>query len=95
MRVSRSAKANSSSPAQTKGRTRRHRRPSSHYRQRPGSTLVGHYSGRYRCFDGLVAATARRIFRTNPDHTAYLNLRSISLDIGDVELDYAHERARS
>jgi hypothetical protein len=69
--------------------------PHRHYRLPPGSTLVGHCSGRDRCFDGLVVATRRRIFRRNPDNTAYLNLPSITLDIGNVELDYANEGARS
>jgi hypothetical protein len=36
----------------------------------------------------------RRIFRRNPDNTAYLNLPSITLDIGNVEPDYANEGAR-
>jgi hypothetical protein len=40
-------------------------------------------------------ATRRWIFRTNPDNTAYLNLPSVTLDIGNVELDYAHKGARS
>jgi hypothetical protein len=31
--------------------------PHRHYRLPPGSTLVGHCSGRNRCFDGLVVAT--------------------------------------
>ncbi|HUB39841.1 MAG TPA: hypothetical protein VMA72_13390 [Streptosporangiaceae bacterium] len=51
-----------------------------------GSTLVGHYTGRYETFDGLVVATRRRVFRRNPDNTVNLNLPSITLDIRDVEL---------
>jgi hypothetical protein len=59
-----------------------------------GSTLVGHYSGRYRCFDGLQVATRRRVFRRNPDNTVNLNMPSITLDIGNVELNYANEQDR-
>ncbi|MGK4585134.1 hypothetical protein [Kitasatospora sp. HPMI-4] len=50
-----------------------------------GSTLVGHYTGRYRSFDGLLVATRRRVFRRNPDNSVNLNLPSITLDIHDVE----------
>jgi hypothetical protein len=60
-----------------------------------GSTLVGHYSGHYRSFDGLLIATRRRIFRRNPDNTVNLNQPSITLDIGNVELSYANEEALS
>jgi hypothetical protein len=67
---------------------------SPHYRQPPGSTLVGHYSGRDRCFEGLVVATRRRISRRNPDNTVNLNMPSITLDIRDVELDDANEGFR-
>jgi len=66
---------------------------SPHYRQPPG-TLVGHYNCRYRCFDGLVVATRRRIFRANPDNTVNLNMTSSLLDIGDVELDDANDGVR-
>lgn len=59
-----------------------------------GSTLVGHYTSRYRDFDGLRVATRRRVFRRNPDHTVNLNLPSITLDIHDVELIRADERAQ-
>ena len=59
-----------------------------------GSTLVGHYSSRYRGFGGLHVATRRRIFRRNPDNTVNINQPSITLDIGNVELHYANERAR-
>jgi hypothetical protein len=59
-----------------------------------GSTLVGHYSGQYRSFDGLLVATRRRIFRRNPDNTVNLNQPSITLDIGNVGLCYANEGAR-
>ncbi len=51
-----------------------------------GSTLVGHYTSRYKSFDGLLVATRRRVFRRNPDNTVNLNLLSITLDIHDVEL---------
>jgi hypothetical protein len=51
-----------------------------------GSTLVGHYTSRYRDFGGLQVATRRRVFRRNPDNTINLNLPSITLDIHDVEL---------
>ena len=51
-----------------------------------GSTLVGHYTSRYKTFDGLLVATRRRVFRRNPDNTVNLNLPSITLDIHDVEL---------
>ena len=51
-----------------------------------GSTLVGHYTSRYKDFDGLQVATRRRVFRRNPDNTVNLNLPSITLDIRDVEL---------
>jgi hypothetical protein len=51
-----------------------------------GSTLVGHYTSRYKNFDGLQVATRRRVFRRNPDNTVNLNLPSITLDIHDVEL---------
>jgi hypothetical protein len=59
-----------------------------------GSTLVGHYSGHYRSCEGLLVATRRRIFRRNPDNTVNLNQPSITLDIGNVELNYADEGAR-
>ena len=59
-----------------------------------GSTLVGHYSGRYRSFGGLQVATRRRIFRRNPDNTVNLNQPSITLDIGNVELHYTNEGGR-
>jgi hypothetical protein len=58
-----------------------------------GSTLVGHYSGHYRSFEDLLVATRRRIFRRNPDNTVNLNQPSITLDIGNVELNYANEEA--
>jgi hypothetical protein len=58
-----------------------------------GSTLVGHYSGHYRSFEGLLVATRRRVFRRNPDNTVNLNQPSITLDIGNVELIYANEEA--
>jgi hypothetical protein len=51
-----------------------------------GSTLVGHYTSRYKNFDGLLVPTRRRVFRRNPDNTVNLNLPSITLDIRDVEL---------
>lgn len=51
-----------------------------------GSTLVGHYTSRYKSFDGLLVATRRRVFRRNPDNTVNLNLPSITLDLHDVEL---------
>lgn len=51
-----------------------------------GSTLVGHYTSRYKTFDGLLVATRRRVFRRNPDNSVTLNLPSITLDIRDVEL---------
>jgi hypothetical protein len=59
-----------------------------------GSTLVGHYSGHYRSFDGLQVATRRRIFRRNPDNTVNLNMPSITLDIRNVEPCYTNEQAR-
>ena len=51
-----------------------------------GSTLVGHYTSRYKNFDGLLVPTRRRVFRRNPDNTVNVNLPSITLDIRDVEL---------
>jgi hypothetical protein len=51
-----------------------------------GSTLVGHYTSRYKTFGGLTVATRRRVYRRNPDNTVNLNLPSITLDIHDVEL---------
>jgi hypothetical protein len=51
-----------------------------------GSTLVGHYTSRYKAFDGLLVATRRRVFRRYPDDSVNLNLPSITLDIHDVEL---------
>jgi hypothetical protein len=59
-----------------------------------GSTLVGHYRSRYRSFHGLLVATRRRIFRRNPDNTAYLNIPSLTLGIGNVELKYVNEQGR-
>jgi hypothetical protein len=56
-----------------------------------GSTLVGHYCGHYRSFDGLLVATRRRIFRRNPDNTVNLNMPSITLDVSNVRLEYANE----
>jgi hypothetical protein len=51
-----------------------------------GSTLVGHYTSRYKTFGALPVATRRRVYRRNPDNTVNLNLPSITLDIHDVEL---------
>ena len=59
-----------------------------------GSTLVGHYTSRYKNFDGLQVATRRRVFRRNPDNTVNLNLPSITLDIHDVELIGRDEQAQ-
>ncbi|MFJ9447610.1 hypothetical protein ACIRRH_38105 [Kitasatospora sp. NPDC101235] len=56
-----------------------------------GSTLVGHYTGRHRSFDGLLVATRRRVFRRNPDNSVNLNLPSITLDIHDVELVHSDD----
>jgi hypothetical protein len=58
-----------------------------------GSTLVGHYTSRYKSFGGLQVATRRRVFRRNPDNTVNLNLPSITLDIHDVELIGLDEKA--
>ena len=58
-----------------------------------GSTLVGHYTSRYKNFGGLQVATRRRVFRRNPDNTVNLNLPSITLDIHDVELIRLDEKA--
>ncbi|MFF0291867.1 hypothetical protein [Streptomyces sp. NPDC005262] len=33
------------------------------------SFLVGHYTGRFHNFDGLLVPTRRRMFRRNPDNT--------------------------
>jgi hypothetical protein len=60
-----------------------------------GSTLVGHYTSRYKNFDGLEVATRRRVFRRNPDNTVNLNLPSITLDIHDVELIRRDAKAQS
>jgi hypothetical protein len=60
-----------------------------------GSTLVGHYTSRYKNFAGLQVATRRRVFRRNPDNTVNLNLPSITLDIHDVELIRGNEQAQS
>ena len=60
-----------------------------------GSTLVGHYTSRYKNFDGLKVATRRRVFRRNPDNTVNLNLPSITLDIHDVELIRRDAKAHS
>jgi hypothetical protein len=61
-----------------------------------GSTLVGHYTSRYKTFGGLTVATRRRVFRRNPDNTVNLNLPFISLDIHDVELIHrTDEQAQS
>lgn len=54
-----------------------------------GSTLVGHYSARYRAFSGLQVATRRRVFRRNPDNTVNVNLPAITLDIRNVDVDFA------
>ena len=59
-----------------------------------GSTLVGHYTSRYKNFGGLAVATRRRVYRRNPDNTVNLNLPSITLDIHDVELIRREERAQ-
>jgi hypothetical protein len=59
-----------------------------------GSTLVGHYTSRYKDFGGLKVATRRRVFRRNPDNTVNLNLPSITLDIHDVELIRRDEQAQ-
>jgi hypothetical protein len=60
-----------------------------------GSTLVGHYTSRYKYFGGLQVATRRRVFRRSPDNTVNLNLPSITLDIHDVELILGNEQAQS
>jgi hypothetical protein len=60
-----------------------------------GSTLVGHYTSRYKNFGGLRVATRRRVFRRNPDNTVNLNLPSITLDIHDVEVIRRNEKAQS
>ena len=49
-----------------------------------GSSLVAHYTGEHREFDGLVFPTRRRVFRRNPDGTANVNVPSITIDISDV-----------
>jgi hypothetical protein len=59
-----------------------------------GSTLVGHYTSRYKSFGGLQIATRRRVFRRNPDNTVNLNLPSITLDIHDVELVSRDEKVQ-
>jgi hypothetical protein len=59
-----------------------------------GSTLVGHYTSRYKSFGGLRVATRRRVFRRNPDNTVNLNLPSITLDIHDVDLIRRDEQAQ-
>jgi hypothetical protein len=56
-----------------------------------GSTLVGHYTSRYKTFDGLLVATRRRVFRRNPDNTVNLNRPAITLDIHDVELVHSRD----
>ena len=59
-----------------------------------GSTLVGHYTSRYKNFGGLQVATRRRVFRRNPDNTVNLNLPSITLDIHEVELTCHDEKVK-
>jgi hypothetical protein len=59
-----------------------------------GSTLVAHYTSRYRSFDGLLVAARRRKFRRNPDNTVNLNMPSIRLDIRSADLNYISEQAR-
>ena len=59
-----------------------------------GSTLVGHYTSRYKNFCGLAVATRRRVYRRNPDNTVNVNLPSITLDIRDVELICRDDKAR-
>jgi hypothetical protein len=59
-----------------------------------GSTLVGHYTSRYKNFGGLAVATRRRVYRRNPDNTVNINLPSITLDIRDVELIHHDEKAQ-
>ncbi|MFF3566019.1 hypothetical protein ACFYXS_38935 [Streptomyces sp. NPDC002574] len=49
-----------------------------------GSSLVAHYTGHHRRFDGLVVPTRRRIFRRNPDGIADLSLTSITIDVHRV-----------
>ena len=59
-----------------------------------GSTLVGHYTSRYKNFGGLQVATRRRVFRRNPDNTVNLNLPSITLDIHNIELVSRDEKVK-
>ena len=59
-----------------------------------GSTLVGHYTSRYKNFGGLQVATRRRVFRRNPDNTVNLNLPSITLDVHEVELVSHDEKVK-
>ena len=59
-----------------------------------GSTLVGHYTSRYKNFGGLAVATRRRVYRRNPDNTVNINLPSITLDIRDVELIHHDEKGQ-
>ncbi|MDX3854464.1 hypothetical protein [Streptomyces sp. AK02-01A] len=49
-----------------------------------GGTLVAHYSGRPKKFDGLVFPTWRRVFRRNQDGTSNLSLPSITIDIDAI-----------
>ncbi|MEU3183324.1 hypothetical protein ABZ707_03795 [Streptomyces sp. NPDC006923] len=46
-----------------------------------GGTLVAHYSGRPKTFDGLVFPTWRRVFRRDQDGTSNLTMPSITIDI--------------
>src|SRR5258708_12298293 len=58
-----------------------------------GSTLVGHYTSRYKSFDALLVATRRRVFRRNPDNTVNPNLLSITLYIHYAHLTLSPNRA--
>jgi deazaflavin-dependent oxidoreductase (nitroreductase family) len=52
-----------------------------------GSTLVAHYTGHHRSFGSLIMPTRRRVFRSNPDGTANLNMPPITIDIADVVVE--------
>jgi hypothetical protein len=46
-----------------------------------------HYPTEYRQFDGIVAATRRRVYVRNPDGTPALNTVSIAIDLAHLAFD--------
>jgi hypothetical protein len=53
-----------------------------------GDVLVAQYQYEPKIFEGLVLPTQRRVHRRSPDGTADQSQTSITLDIGDIAIDF-------